>query len=219
MIESIELNRDNFGKQSLTWKKFFSKRNSQLPVYKKSETALLVIDMQNYFLEKDSPAYFPNSELIINNVNKLIEFAEFNNLPIIYTLQDNPSGKNNHAITMQKWWEQLPCSHYSCLSNKIKITDKSITLKKQTYSAFQFTGLDKYLDENKIDNLIICGLKTNLCCETTARDGFIKNYNIIFVADANITNNEFMQIATLVNLSYGFAKIVYTNEFKNIFTN
>ena len=118
---------------------------------------------------------------------------------------------------MKRWWKHLPNNEQSELYCKINVSNNSHFIYKATYSAFLNTDLDIQLKNNKIKNIIICGVKTNLCCETTAREAFLKDYNVIFVADATMTNNELMHLSSLINLSYGFANVIYTDEINSIF--
>ncbi|RIB07937.1 isochorismate hydrolase [Gigaspora rosea] len=55
-----------------------------------------------------------------------------------------------------------------------------------------------------IKTLIISGVKTNLCCETTARRAFDENYDIVFIEDATATD---MHEATLLNIGYGYGVV------------
>ncbi len=51
-----------------------------------------------------------------------------------------------------------------------------------------------------ITNVVISGVLTNLCCETTARSAFVKDFNVFFLSDGNATASEEMHKATLLNL-------------------
>jgi isochorismate hydrolase len=181
----------------------------------KNETALIVIDMQNYFLDPTNKAYFLESNYILNNINYLINYANKNKIQIIYTIHYNSTNDNN----MNKWWKNVPKinTNETQIFNKIKYIENSLTIYKETYSAFKNTRLDEYLSKNNLKNLIICGVKTNLCCETTARDAFVNNYNVILMSDATITNNIDLYLASLSNLSYGFSFLFKTNEINNLF--
>lgn len=53
---------------------------------------------------------------------------------------------------------------------------------------------------------------TNLCCESTARDAYFRDFRIFFVADATGTAYEEMHTATLLNLAYGFAYVTTTEN-------
>lgn len=53
---------------------------------------------------------------------------------------------------------------------------------------------------------------TNCCCETTARDAFVHDYRVFFVADATATANRELHIASLKNLAFGFAHVIDTEQ-------
>jgi isochorismate hydrolase len=80
------------------------------------------------------------------------------------------------------------------------------------YSVFQGTDLEERLRSGEIEELIITGVMTNCCCETTARDAFVKDFRVFFVSDATATANDELHIASLKNLAYGFAHIISTEQ-------
>jgi len=84
---------------------------------------------------------------------------------------------------------------------------------KHRYSAFFDTDLATVLRCLKIEDLVISGVMTNMCCESTARDAYYRDYRVFFPADATGTINEEMHLASLLNLSYGFAAITTTDNF------
>jgi isochorismate hydrolase len=61
----------------------------------------------------------------------------------------------------------------------------------------------------------ICGVMTNLCCETTARSAFCKNYNVLFIGDGCATATDEMHKMSLINLSYGFARVISNRQFQH----
>ncbi|KAG8065336.1 hypothetical protein GUJ93_ZPchr0004g40479 [Zizania palustris] len=83
-----------------------------------------------------------------------------------------------------------------------------LVLEKRTYSAFAGTGLEEALRGMGVEEVIVTGVMTNLCCETTARDAFVRGFRVFFSADATATASQDLQEATLVNMAYGFAYIV-----------
>ena len=83
---------------------------------------------------------------------------------------------------------------------------------KHRYSAFYNTDLETILRCLKIEDIVICGIMTNMCCESTARDAYYRDYRVFFMADATGTITEEMHLASLLNLGFGFARIVMTND-------
>jgi nicotinamidase-related amidase len=64
---------------------------------------------------------------------------------------------------------------------------EDIIIDKNRYSAFWRTGLDEFLRSKNVEDVVIAGVLTNCCCETTARDAFMRDYRVFFVSDATAT--------------------------------
>lgn len=96
------------------------------------------------------------------------------------------------------------------MNKELKPNSSDLIIDKNRYSAFQGKDLNDWLRKNGVEDLIISGVMTNLCCETTARDAFGYDYRVFFVADATATINEELHLATLKNLAYGFSYIIET---------
>ncbi|MCP4176582.1 MAG: isochorismatase family protein [bacterium] len=179
------------------------------------KTALLVIDMQNLFKESTF------NGKVTKNCSKLMTVFHSKNLPI-YLTQHNDIDTES-SVLCQWWkspilresyeWQLMPEIKDLLNSNDVLVQDKT------TYDAFIGTNLQQSLNKNKIENLIICGCMTNLCCETTARSAFCRNFNICFPEDANGTLTREMHIRSIENLRYGFAKIYTTDQLINIIEN
>jgi nicotinamidase-related amidase len=57
----------------------------------------------------------------------------------------------------------------------------------------------------KVEDLVITGIMTNMCCESTARDAYYRDYRVFFLADGTGSITEEMHLASLLNLAFGFA--------------
>ncbi len=169
------------------------------------KTALLVIDMQQYFRGLVGP--------ILDNVISLINVCRASGVKIFFTRHGHRDPEKDGGM-LRRWWADL--IHYGSgeweLVEKLKVTTKEAILDKNRYSAFFGTDLDKRLRVEGVEDLLICGVMTNCCCETTARDAFVRDYRVFFVADATATANEELHLSSLKNLAYGFAYIVNTKH-------
>ena len=118
--------------------------------FKPDATALVVLDMQNYFLDKVSHAYIPSADAIHQNVNNLIQFAQAKGLPIIVTKHTN---NETNARMMNKWWSRMiqPDSELSNISDKIHLPENYILIEKHQYDAFYETGLSGILEKERIE--------------------------------------------------------------------
>ena len=85
-------------------------------------------------------------------------------------------------------------------------------IKKDRYSAFYKTDLEETLRAKNIKDLVLGGVMTNLCCETTARDAFVRDFRVLFLADGTSTTTADFHLATLKNLSYGFATLMTCDQ-------
>jgi isochorismate hydrolase len=62
------------------------------------------------------------------------------------------------------------------------------------------------------EDLVVSGVLTNLCCETTARDAYLRDYRVFLLADGTGTVCEEMHLATLMNLAFGFAFVTTASK-------
>jgi len=87
-----------------------------------------------------------------------------------------------------------------------------VIIPKYKYSGFVSTYLDQFLRSNGINNLIITGLATNVCVESTARDGFMREYYIIIPSDLTEGTSPESKKWSLLNLDMFFGEVVSSNE-------
>jgi len=103
-------------------------------------------------------------------------------------------------------------SKESEVADEIAPLENEKIIFKHRYSSFYNTDLETILRCLKIEDIVICGIMTNMCCESTARDAYYRDYRIFFPADGTGSINEEMHLASLLNLSFGFAYITSTCE-------
>jgi isochorismate hydrolase len=170
-----------------------------------TKAALFIIDIQNFFNGLVQP--------ILSNVQSLLNEARRAGITIIFTRH----GHKNLTIDggrLAQWWGELAMygSPQWELISPLQPEQGDVVIDKIRYSAFFGTPLDSILRSQGIEDVIITGVMTNCCCETTAREAFMRDYRVFFVADATNTLNDDLHLATLKNLAYGFAYIVNTAQ-------
>ena len=175
-----------------------------------ANAALLVLDMQNYFFSSDSHAFIPSAPAIVSNISKLINFFKKRNRPIVFTKHQNDQ---ENAGMMTIWWNDLLLPD-TYMANLIEQMDESVgqVFKKERYDAFWKTPLREYLVSSGVVQLVICGVMTHLCCETTARSAFVQDFKVFFVIDGTATYTKELHEASLLTLSHGFAKSILCEE-------
>ena len=90
----------------------------------------------------------------------------------------------------------------------IKPMDGEIVVPKYRYSAFVSTYLDKYLRANSIKTLVLTGVATNVCVESTARDGFMLDYHIVVASDLTEATEAGAKQWSLRNIETFFGEVV-----------
>lgn len=174
------------------------------------KTALLILDMQNFFLDKSSHAFVPSAKPIIPNIKKLINLFKNNESEIIFTRHIN---NKENAKNMGKWWRDILTvkDNFSKITDELLFENANIIIKTQ-YDAFYKTELEKVLRSKHISQIIITGVMTHLCCETTARSAFVRGFEVFFGIDLTATYNRSFHKSTLYNLSHGFATPILTEK-------
>ncbi|WP_022728935.1 cysteine hydrolase family protein [Fodinicurvata sediminis] len=182
-----------------------------------SRTALLVIDMQNFYWMKDLPvAYAPDMANIVDNVNRIAGISRALGVPVFWL---------QHMFTegWRSWYEKTtkgavaralienttPGSHGFEIHDSMDVQPGDQRVLKTRYSAMlpNSSDLDLQLLARRIDTLIITGGLTNCCCESTARDAMMMDYNVFFISDANASRCEAQHQATLSSMVQLFADV------------
>lgn len=179
-------------------------------VFRPDHAALLVLDMQEYFLAETSHAAVPSAPAILPGVQALVATFGACRRPVIFTCHANLA---DDARLMAVWWQDLlaPGSSLASVAEGF-ITSPNRLIHKNQYDAFHETELEATLIADKVSQVVITGVMTHLCCETTARSAFMRGFEVFFCVDGTATYNEAFHRATLLNLAHGFAVPVLVDE-------
>ena len=176
-----------------------------------SKRALIVIDVQQGFSSYDVPGERNNPECVAN-ITKLIDAWRARGLPIVFVRHDS---KEPTSVLRPG---QPGNDFKSALTGT-----PDLVVSKSVNSAFYGTpDLDVWLEANGINELAICGIQTNMCCDVTARMAGNLGYDVWFALDATHTfakeangiklSAEQLAQATAVNLHGDFAEVMSTAE-------
>ncbi len=199
--------------RTLAWLEEIAPINTHIMRLDPERAALLVIDMQQFFLDPESPSYTSGGTAIIPNVERLITAFREAGRPVIYTRHvHHPDGID--AGIMGWWWEGMCVegSPESEIHPQIAPLEGEKVVDKHRYSAFYNTDLETVLRGLRVEDVVICGVMTNMCCESTARDAYYRDLRVFFLADATGAPDEDMQLASLLNLAYGFAYVTRSDR-------
>jgi isochorismate hydrolase len=174
-----------------------------------SKAALLVIDMQHYFTNPASHAFVPSAPFVQKNIQKLITRFKKEKRPVIYTFFAVAPKEKDPILN---WWGHTVATGSKEAQLTLTPDATDLVLRKSTYSAFHKTALHDFLQVNAVESVFITGLLSNLCCETTARAAFDHGYDVFFGLDSTAAYDEDQHLATLLNLSQGFATPIATDD-------
>lgn len=178
--------------------------------FRPREAALLVIDMQRYFLDEESRAFLPSAPAIVPGIKRLLDGFRRKKSLTIFTQHANNA---LNAQMLAKWWSDLIAEGDPMAEIIPDLpVEGSTVVRKTQYDAFYRTDLEDILKKNGITQVVFTGVMTHLCCETTARSAFVRGFEVIFTIDATATQNEDLHMAALSNLAHGFAIPVLAKE-------
>ncbi len=187
-------------------------------------TALVVVDMQNYFVKPGHQGEVPLAREIVSNINRLAAELRGRGGHVVWvrngTNDTRESWSNYHQYLQSreraerrlKSMEIGEDGYEYWHGNDIRPEDAQIA--KQRYSAFiqGSSDLERYLRERGIDTLLITGTATNVCCESTARDAMMLNFKVVMVADGMATHTDEEHNATLSNFYGQFGDVQTVDE-------
>ncbi len=115
---------------------------------------------------------------------------------------------------MARWWRSLieEGSEEAEFTGQLCPLPEERVITKCRYNAFTATPLEMILRTMHIEDLIIGGVMTNLCCETTARDAFVKDFNVFFLGDGTATGDSVLHYASLRNIAFGFGRVLGVSD-------
>lgn len=134
--------------------------------------ALLVVDVQ-HFLIKNHPY---NEKNTIENIKRLIETARKNDVEVIYVRHEAGAGSPFERNT--KGWE---------IYHEVQPNNNEIIIDKKFNNAFLKTELQIYLKSKGIENIILVGLQTEFCIDSTCKAAFELDYKVVIPEETNTT--------------------------------
>ncbi|MBK8788118.1 MAG: cysteine hydrolase [Chitinophagaceae bacterium] len=178
--------------------------------------ALIVIDMQDEFVKPEwTSSWIPEATKQVAKIKQLIKHCRSKAIPVIYTafrdthfFMDRPKTGNrmpnrySHLPSDPAWFKEGNIWH------EISPEDDEIVIYKPSYGAFYDTPLETILKNMGKNTIIICGILTNYCCGTTARQGYERGFKVVFGSDVTSTDYPDMQEPELQILRKGVAKVI-----------
>lgn len=149
-----------------------------------TRAALLIHDMQQYFVDFYAPGASPVTELVANCVT-LKRTAEETGMPVFYTAQPGSMTPEERGLLMDVWGPGMRAEGaHRRVIDALAPGERDTVLVKWRYSAFARTDLTERLRSLGRDQLVICGIYAHIGCMMSAADAFTRDVQPFFVADA-----------------------------------
>jgi nicotinamidase-related amidase len=135
------------------------------------KTAVLVIDVQQGLCEGEGKAH--DCEGLIANINRVTEQARSAGAPVIFIQHESGAGYLEHGTAA---WQ---------LAHGLQAAESDMRIRKTTPDSFLRTVLEATLKEHRIDHLVVCGMHSEFCVDTTTRQALAKGFPVTLVSDAH----------------------------------
>ncbi len=180
------------------------------------KTCLLIVDLNNVYVNKDSE--FVNGNLIeiaLKNTSKLLRECRKLNMPVIY-VRSRRDRETLLGIQSIKWKAvskpSLQTKECYEFDESIKPQQNNIIIEKSKPSAFFNTTLDTELKYMNIDTLIICGTSTSGCIRSTVMDAFYRDYHIIIPKECCGDRSEKAHLYNLFDIDMKYGDVMNLDE-------
>lgn len=187
------------------------------------KTALIIIDMQNGFCHEDGfmnkiGLDWTTSRDAIGPVKRLADAARAADLPVFYTRYTLNPDYSDAGLMLELFPEIAEAKGMVRDTWDAEIVDELApkagdrVVDKTRYSAFYDTDLEQQLRELKTEALIVCGVTTNVCVESTVRDAFFRDIRVIVPSDATAAVTPELHEGALEDFRYSFGPVVTVAE-------
>ena len=187
------------------------------------DAALIVVDMQNSCLADEGSMAkvgldISDLKTTVAPVNRLIAASRAASIPIVLSQYEFRPDYSDGGLLVQLYpalrevGGMVASTWDAAFDSRLAVEPSDIVISKARYSAFYGTELERVLRERGVRTLIICGVTTEMCVESTLRDGFFRDFRIVLAADAVASVDRARHAATLQTVEYGFGAVVSTND-------
>jgi len=196
--------------------------------YSPTTTALVVVDMQNFFMKEGEPMASAAAREMVPNVNRLARAVREAGGRVVWIQMEaseesltewenfhelfRPEGRDYRLKTLSREAE----GHRLYPDLEVDPADEKVVKRRYSAMIQGASDLEAVLEQNAIRTVLVTGVATNVCCESTARDAMMRGYRTIMVSDANASFTEAEHDAALLNFITYFGDVQSTDEVLDI---
>ena len=179
------------------------------------KTAVLVVDMLNDYFQDGR--LVESREILCSSINDLTDWCRETGFDIIWVRQEFKEDLSDAFPVMRKngIYKTIEKTAGSQILHELVRHENDYEIVKKRYSAFYNTNLDEILNQNKIQQLIICGVNTHACIRMAAIDAYQRDLEVIIATDCVNSYDEDHHNISLRYLGNGISSLMSNKEIKN----
>jgi nicotinamidase-related amidase len=182
--------------------------------------ALLIIDMQNDFVQDGAPLQVAQAKTIVPKIHDVLMMFRTRKLPVFHVLRVHRADGSDVEVFRQNLFKAQPFAvegtHGAAVIDGLTPLTGEYIIPKTRMSAFIGTDLDLILRNLKITHLVVTGIQTPNCIRTTVFDAIAYNYHVILVGEAVGAKNEAIHAANLLDIANAGVRIVRTEDLPSV---
>jgi len=184
-------------------------RRKPLPDLRRA--ALLIVDLEHAFADPRGDAFLPASRAVLPRILTLRDAFRTAGLPVAFTRHAHRPGECRGSMSRHWRWLIRDETAQADLIPELAPRRGEPVFRKAQYSAFRRTGLARWLRRHRAGTLVVAGVMTHLCVDTTAREAFVRELDVIVPLDACASSDETLHLGALRSLANGFASVPPTS--------
>ena len=174
--------------------------------------ALLVIDMLVYFVHPSGRCHLPAGEAIVPNVRALLECWRRRRGTVVFTRHGH-LGPQDLGMLGRFFSDYIRADEpEAAIVDALAPRPGEDVFRKTTYDAFLGTGLEEVLRGAGVTQVLVTGVLTHMCVETTARSAFCRGFEVYVPVDAVASSDEEHHLASLLNMADAVAIVTSVEE-------
>ncbi|ACB84201.1 cysteine hydrolase family protein [Natranaerobius thermophilus] len=183
------------------------------------DCALLIVNMQNDFLDKITSFECPRCREIVPNLQKFKHDMKFFRVPVIYTKELHRPGMVDYGKELSKEGEEhcIEGTKGAEIVSELTPDEDDHVILKRRHSGFYATDLEILLRGLKKNTIILAGVPTNICYYATALDAHQLNFNIIAVPDCTAPSKGVDKEPFLRSIEKVVGEVMSSQEIKERF--
>ena len=188
-------------------------------------SALVIVDMQNTFCLPGAPGEVPEAREIVRAINDLAARMRDLGVPVIWVLHTNSQSDGvsdwevffNHVVrnpdVKKRMVDSLAPENQKVWDDLI-VEEQDTVIIKNRYSALAHgsSNLERVLRSRGIDTVLVGGTKTNVCCDSTARDAMMLDFKSVMISDCCAASSDDEHLASLETFIQQFGDVMTSEE-------